>query len=203
MICLGIRCESNSESADSIGIGQIYDTVRIHNFYYDGTVEAKVYKKLRDRIDAFQTVVGNLQPILATVPTFIEQAVMSADPEEEGVLLAEFDRILDAPPSGPGLDQMVAMDVESDLQEIHQPLPPTSLFPETIEDLFVNSLILRQLGATFQKSANRTWHLNYKCRNCAVTFYPEIFEENPSLQLMSFGNPVFEELLSAIELVLN
>ncbi|MCZ0899173.1 helicase-related protein, partial [Microcoleus sp. HI-ES] len=44
-------------------IGQIYDTVRIHNFYYDGTVEAKVYKKLRDRIDAFQTVVGNLQPI--------------------------------------------------------------------------------------------------------------------------------------------
>ena len=63
-------------------IGQIYDTVRIHNFYYDGTVEAKVYKKLRDRIDAFQTVVGNLQPILATVPTFIEQAVMSADPEE-------------------------------------------------------------------------------------------------------------------------
>ena len=63
-------------------IGQIYDIVRIHNFYYDGTVEAKVYKKLRDRIDAFQTVVGNLQPILATVPTFIEQAVMSADPEE-------------------------------------------------------------------------------------------------------------------------
>ncbi len=35
-------------------IGQIYDTVRIHNFYYDGTVEAKVYKKLRDRIDAFE-----------------------------------------------------------------------------------------------------------------------------------------------------
>lgn len=184
-------------------IGQIYDTVRIHNFYYDGTVEAKVYKKLRDRIDAFQTVVGNLQPILATVPTFIEQAVMSADPEEEGVLLAEFDRILDAPPPGPGLDQMVAMDVESDLQEIRQPLPPTSLFPETIEDLFVNSLIVKQIGATFQKSANRTWHLNYKCRDCAVTFYPEIFEENPSLQLMSFGNPVFEELLSAIELVLN
>lgn len=184
-------------------IGQIYDTVRIHNFYYDGTVEAKVYKKLRDRIDAFQTVVGNLQPILATVPTFIEQAVMSADPEEEGVLLGEFDRILDAPPPGPALDEMVAMDVESDLQEIRQPLPPTSLFPETIENLFVNSLILKQIGATFDRSENRTWHLNYKGRDYAVTFYPDIFEENASLQLMSFGNPLFEEMLKDLALVPN
>ena len=179
-------------------IGQIYDTVRIHNFYYDGTVEAKVYKKLRDRIDAFQTVVGNLQPILATVPTFIEQAVMSADPEEEGVLLGEFDRVLDAPPPGPALDEMVAMDVESDLQEIRQPLQPTSLFPETIENFFVNSLILKQIGATFDRSENRTWQLNYKSRDYAVTFYPDIFDENASLQLMSFGNPLFEEMLSAI-----
>ncbi|MBE9094199.1 hypothetical protein [Tychonema sp. LEGE 07203] len=46
---------------------------------------------------------------------FIEQAVMSADSEEEGVLLGEFDRILDAPPLRPALDEMVAMDVESDL----------------------------------------------------------------------------------------
>ena len=27
-------------------IGQVYSTVNIHNFYYDGTVEAKVYRKL-------------------------------------------------------------------------------------------------------------------------------------------------------------
>jgi hypothetical protein len=184
-------------------IGQIYDTVRIHNFYYDGTVEAKVYKKLRDRIDAFQTVVGNLQPILARVPTFIEQAVMSADPEEEGVLLGEFDRILDAPPLRLALNEMVAMDVESDLQEIRQPLPPTSLFPETIEDLFVNSLILKQIGAIFDRSENRTWQLNYKSRDYYITFYPDIFEENASLQLMSFGNPLFEEMLNAIALVPN
>ncbi len=90
-------------------IGQVYSTVNIHNFYYDGTVEAKVYRKLRDRIDAFQSVVGNLQPILAQVPTFIERAVMSADPEEEGVLLAEFEQILDTPPLRPSLEKMVAI----------------------------------------------------------------------------------------------
>ena len=98
---------------------------------------------------------------------------------------------------------MVAMDVESDLQEIRQPLPLTSLFPETIENLFVNSVIVKQIGASFKQSANRTWQLNYKCRNYTVTFYPEIFEEHPSLRLMGFGNPVFEELLSAIDIVSN
>jgi len=176
-------------------IGQIYDTVRIHNFYYDGTVEAKVYRKLRDRINAFQTVVGNLQPILATVPTFIEQAVMSADPEEEGVLLAEFDRILDAPPLRLGLDEMVAMDVESDLIEIRQPLPQTSLSPELIENLFVNSAIFQQMGAKFDKKGDKIFQLSYKNTINTITFYPDIYEENPSLQLMSFGNPLFEEMV--------
>ncbi|MDV2997405.1 MAG: hypothetical protein N4J56_007110 [Chroococcidiopsis sp. SAG 2025] len=53
-------------------IGQVHPTVTIHNFYYDGTVEAKVYRKLRDRINALTAVVGSLQPILAQVPTFIQ-----------------------------------------------------------------------------------------------------------------------------------
>lgn len=96
-------------------IGQRYPTVRIHNFYYDGTVEAKVYRKLRDRINAFATVVGNLQPILAQVPTFIERAVMSADPEEEDVLMSQFDSVLDSPPPRLAIEEMVAMDLEADL----------------------------------------------------------------------------------------
>ena len=105
--------------------------------------------------------------------------------------------------NSPDAQADVSLKITSDLQEIRQPLPPTSLFPETIENLFVNSLILKQIGATFKKSANRSWHLNYKSCNYAVTFYPEIFEENPSLQLMSFGNPLFEEMLSAIDIVSN
>lgn len=50
-------------------IGQHYPTVTIHNFSYDGTVEAKVYRKLRDRLGAFTSVVGNLHPILTQTPT--------------------------------------------------------------------------------------------------------------------------------------
>ena len=31
-----------------------------------------------------------------------------------------------------------------------------------------------------------------------MTFYPDIFDENASVQLMSFGNPFFEEMLKDV-----
>ncbi|MFN6232955.1 MAG: helicase-related protein [Dolichospermum sp.] len=175
-------------------IGQRYETVRIHNFYYDGTVEAKVYRKLRDRINAFATVVGNLQPILAKVPTFIEQAAMSADPEEEDVLMSEFDSVLDAP-LRPGIEAMVTMDLDADLGEIQRPIPPTPFTPETIEHLFTTSTILKSAGVIFQPDGEKTWLLIYKSREYQITFYPDMFDEMPYLRLMNFGEPLFAEFL--------
>ena len=179
-------------------IGQVYSTVNIHNFYYDGTVEAKVYRRLRARIDAFQTVVGNLQPILAQVPTFIEQAVMSADPEEEGVLLAEFEQVLETPPLRPGLEEMVAMDVKADLKEIRQPLVSSPITPEQIEGLFINSQKLLTNNIFFESKGDRSWQLNYKNKAYFITFYPEVFDEKSSLRLMTVGDPLFEEILNMI-----
>ncbi|MFP4577238.1 MAG: DEAD/DEAH box helicase, partial [Coleofasciculus sp.] len=176
-------------------IGQIYPTVKIHNFYYDGTVEAKVYRKLRDRINAFATVVGNLQPILAQVPTFIEQAAISADPEEEDVLMSEFEQVLNTPPLRPALEEMIAMDVEADLQDIRQPIPPTPITPETIEQLFTTSASLKSEGVEFESLRDRIWQLTDQGQHYNVTFYPEVFDEMPSLRLMSFGEPLFEQLL--------
>ncbi len=185
-------------------IGQRYSTVRIHNFYYDGTVEAKVYRKLRARINAFATVVGNLQPILAQVPTFIEQAVMSADPEEEDVLMSEFDSIIDTPPLRLAIEEIISMDLDADLAEIQKPIHPTPFTPENIEQLFTTSAILKTYGTKFEKksdrftvvqSVDRVWELAHKGQKCSMTFYPDVFDEMPSLRLMTFGDPLFEELL--------
>ena len=179
-------------------IGQVYSTVNIHNFYYDGTVEAKVYRRLRDRIDAFQSVVGNLQPILAQVPTFIEQAVMSADPEEEGVLLAEFEQVLDTPPLRPGLEEMSAMDVEADLKEIRKSLVPSLITSEQIEALLTNSQMLIANDIFFESQGDRIWELTYKSKIYLVTFYPEVFDKKPSVRLMNHGEPLFPKLLETI-----
>ena len=177
-------------------IGQRYSTVRIHNFYYDGTVEAKVYRKLRDRINAFATVVGNLQPILAQIPTFIEQAAMSADPEEEDVLMSQFDSILDAPPLPWGIEEMITMDLEADLASIQQPIHPTAFTPESIERLFTTSALLRMRGVNFINIGDRIWELTYQGQNYSITFYPDVFDEKPSLRLMSFGDPLFEKIVN-------
>ena len=178
-------------------IGQRYPTVRIHNFYYDGTVEAKVYRRLRERIDAFTTVVGNLQPILAQVPTFIERAVMSADPEEEDVLLSEFEQILNTPPLRPAIDEMVESDVRADLAETSRPLPPTPLTNDRIEALFTTSVILKSHRVEFISQGDRSWQLLLPDRTYLVTFHPEVFEErSSSIRLLAFGDPLFDRLLA-------
>ncbi|MBU6185762.1 MAG: DEAD/DEAH box helicase family protein [Cyanobacteria bacterium REEB444] len=177
-------------------IGQRYTTVRIHNFYYDGTVEAKVYKKLRDRIDGFKTVVGNLQPILAKMPNFIERAVMSADPEEEDVLISEFEGILDDPPLRPALNDLIAMDVDADIAEIQKPIAQSPFSSEAMEQLFTNSLLLKNMGVEFTRESEGVWQLIYQQSIFSVTFYPDVFDEFPSLRLMSFGDPLFEQILA-------
>lgn len=176
-------------------IGQKYDTVRIHNLYYDGTVEAKVYKKLRDRINAFSNVVGNLQPILARTPTFIEQAAMSADPQEEDVLMSQLDTTLDSP-LGVGFETMVTMDIESDLEVINQPIITTNLTPEKIEHILTKSEFLKTKSIDFKNKGEKIWLLKYEDQEHEITFYPEKFTENPHLRLISFGEPLFTFLLS-------
>jgi SNF2 family DNA or RNA helicase len=176
-------------------IGQIYPEIIIHNFYYDGTVEAKVYQKLRQRIHAFETVVGNLQPILAQVPTFIEQAVMAVDPEEEGVLLRELEQAIATPPLRPDLETMVAMNVESDLMEVRKSLAPSPLTSQEIEQLFTNSQILKNRGVELISKAEGIWELNYQQKTYQITFYPDIFEQFPSLRLMSYGEPLWEKII--------
>lgn len=176
-------------------IGQIYPTIKIHNFFYDGTVEAKVYRRLRDRINAFETVVGNLQPILAQVPTFIEQAVMAADPEEEGVLLSELENVMANPPIRPNLEAMVAINVESDLAYVRQPITPSPITLQQTEQLLTTSEILKSKGVEFSNQGDRIWQMRQGENTYQVTFYPDVFDEIPSLRLMSYGEPLFENLL--------
>jgi hypothetical protein len=131
---------------------------------------------------------------MTQVPTFIERAAMSADPEEEDVLLSEFDQVLDTPHLRLALDEMVALDVEADLEEICQPIASAPITTEAIEQIFTNSALLKSSGAVFETASRRTWQLIYKGQTHAVTL-PEVFDQNPSLRLMNFGYPLFKELI--------
>ncbi|MGE3667620.1 MAG: DEAD/DEAH box helicase [Steroidobacteraceae bacterium] len=58
-------------------LGQRHPEIRIVNLHYEDTVETDVYHALRDRIGLFESVVGRLQPILASLPGRIAQGVLA------------------------------------------------------------------------------------------------------------------------------
>ncbi|MBX5249964.1 DEAD/DEAH box helicase family protein [Rhizobium sp. NLR4b] len=66
-------------------LGQRFSDIRIINLHYEDTVEADVYRALRNRISVFENVVGGLQPILTRLPRLIEETVLSrtADSNEK------------------------------------------------------------------------------------------------------------------------
>ena len=66
-------------------VGQRFSDIQIVNLHYEDTIEADVYRALRDRISIFENVVGGLQPILTRLPRLIEESVLaqSTDPDEK------------------------------------------------------------------------------------------------------------------------
>jgi SNF2 family DNA or RNA helicase len=65
-------------------LGQRFSDIRIVNLHYEDTVEADVYRALRDRISIFERVVGGLQPILARLPKLIEETVLAKSARPDG-----------------------------------------------------------------------------------------------------------------------
>lgn len=101
-----------------------------------------------------------------------------------------------APSVRPALDEMVSMmDVEADLAESSAGFPPSPIQLQEIEQLLTTSVVLKSRGYVFEPSAERIWLLTFESKKYTATFYPEIFDETPSLRLMNFGDPLFEKLL--------
>jgi ERCC4-related helicase len=177
-------------------IGQKYPTVRIFNLLYDGTVEAKVYRRLHERIKGFASVVGALQPILARVPTFIEKAALSADPEENEALLSQFYELLEAPPPRPNIEDFGAADVQADIVELRKPIPPSPFKWVDIECLLTTSQLLKMRTCQWFLDKPGVWNLHYQNQFYRVTFDPQEFDKESKLRLLIHGDPLFESLLS-------
>ncbi len=97
---------------------------------------------------------------------------------------------------GLAIEDMVAIDMEADLAEIRKPIALTPFTVEQIEQLFTTSALLKSKGVIFEAACGRTWQLTFQGKKYAVTFFPEVFETKPSLRLMNFGDPLFEQLIN-------
>jgi len=74
-------------------LGQRRREIVVLHFFYEGTVEARVYEALSRRIGWFETVVGELQPILRRAYLAIQRAAMEPPEGRDTVLAAELEAV--------------------------------------------------------------------------------------------------------------
>lgn len=177
-------------------IGQVYDEVWIRNYFYEETIEAQVYRALSTRINWFEGIVGELQPILARVGRAIERLVMATQQERDALLSNELSEI------EASLDQQ-----EGDILRIYQgtesaPAVIDAEAPVTLADLETQVTTSRLLGARLQQEQEiaRAYRLRAgQTADQLVTFEPDTFDRYPnSVSLLSYGNSVLDELLDGV-----
>ena len=167
-------------------IGQRRHEVRIRHFMYEGTVEADVYAALGDRIDWFETVVGDLQPILQAVQRTIQQAAMATGPEREELIRRGIESLQSFDPDGGPLS-----DWEPTVS------PPKVRSPLSLEDL---SEVVREMDPwkTSIEPGSRADTFRVANGDRDLTFDRSIAEDE-DITLCTYSVPEFECLMSQPE----
>ncbi|MBN1856437.1 MAG: DEAD/DEAH box helicase family protein [Dehalococcoidia bacterium] len=176
-------------------IGQRFREVWIRNYFYEDTVEANVYRALEGRIMWFESVVGDLQPILARVARTITSAALETGAARRDVLAREIEAIKhdvdQRATSELNLDQYVPGEVEQ---------RPDTLSPVTqagIEGTMLRSSTVKDRLQPHPSMAG-AYHLWHEGGAVPVTFDPGLFDEKPeTVRLLSYGEELFDSIIDA------
>ena len=172
-------------------LGQQHPAIRVVNLHYAGTVETDVYRALRDRIGLFERVVGRLQPILATLPGAITEAVLTG---AHGA--ARRANVVDAIERQAGEAERGGFDLDAALDDESAP-PERPPPPVTLDDLdrVLGSPDLMPPGTDVQPLGHREYGLLAPGmrERVRVTTDPAYYEEHAeSVALWSPGSPLFQ-----------
>jgi len=178
-------------------IGQVSPKVKILNYFYEGTVEAEVYRRLSERIGSFTVTVGPLQPILARLPKLIEEIAFTARKERDAKLqeaLEKLDREIERA-------RAENLNLEDYLGAEPMALPQGQQAPVTMEDireLLTESRLLRR-RTCFEDEGDGVLRLKTEEDEELVTFDPDVFDSHPdTVKFMCYGEPLFERLLNMV-----
>ena len=178
-------------------IGQRYDRVWIKNYFYEDTVEANVYRRLSDRISWFEDVIGELQPILARVAESIKKVAMTTKDKRDAELNREINAITEE------LETQDAENLELNKHlELQLPRTVELKSPVTLPQLKEAILGSSALKGIFQENPDLpgSYFMKLDGEKYSVTFDPALFDRYPnSLQLLTYGNPLLDRLLTIID----
>jgi len=178
-------------------LGQAHSVIHIINLHYADTVEADVYRALRERIGLFQSVIGRLQPILSQLPSRITSTVLADKSQHE----SERYRIINV------LEQDVQAMGQSgfDLDAVAENEMTIPSRPETRLSLMDLDKVLRHeeaMPAGIVAKPMGLLQYSYQApgmdKPLRITTDKNFYaEHSESLELWSPGNPLFPEPVSA------
>jgi hypothetical protein len=130
--------------------------------------------------------------ILRRVAEKFPHSFLIADPEEEDVLMSDFESVIEAPLGRLSIEEMTTMDLEADIAEIQKPIAPSPFQPESIEQMFTTSVIFNNQSILFTRiqDKDKVWQLLYKGNIYNVTFYPNVFDAQALLKINEFWRPL-------------
>ena len=188
-----MRAEQRIGRIDRIGG---HPDVYIRNYFYEDTVEARVYQALSRRIDWFEWIVGELQPILGGVERTIREIALTRKIDrktrmEEAIrqLEAEYERQKVA---GIRLDDYLISEAPERIEEGS---------PVTLADL---ERILTQeesLKSCWENhpEIDGAWLLHWNDAQIPVTFERTLFDRYPeTLRFLTYGEHLLGELLNQL-----
>ncbi len=177
-------------------IGQRFPTVWIWNYFLEDTIEAEVYRRLMDRIDWFQSVVGALQPILHRVDRTIRSLAMQTPAQRRGRIeqeLAEIDDQVTAAEGGfDPTDHLTRTTPSSP--------PPPPATPDQLRRFFTESSPTLRTRLRPHPDLPGAYRVRWENRDTTATFSPDLARRHPdTLRLLTFGDPLFEHLLGEVD----
>jgi superfamily II DNA or RNA helicase len=171
-------------------LGQRFADIRIVNLHYNDTVESDVYRALRRRIRAFESVVGGLQPILSRLPRLIGDATLTArgvGAPADGAQAAErLEREIE------GAADAVAIEDLTDQALVVPPSAPPSLTLATLENVLKDGLI--PIGFDVKLLGDSDFMLGVPDigRATRITVDRDLYDQHAdSMEFWTQGNPTF------------
>lgn len=174
-------------------LGQKHHDIQIVNLHYADTVETEVYLALRRRIGLFENVVGRLQPILARLPSLIQERVLEGGAKDEVARQRAVNAIenetIRVQEDGSGFD--IDAVTEVDLEEAPRPEPALSLLDL---DAVIRTAALLPPGVEISAMGEREYRFSQPGLNkpIRVTTNPAYFEQHAdTVEFWTPGCPVF------------
>ena len=189
------RSEQRNGRCDRIGAR--YQTIKVTNYFYAGTVEERVYSGIKKDYTDFTDIVGAAQPVLADIEKTIEQLSLQNPKDRDAAIDQAISRLKHE------IDDLAARPVEiTDVGSTILEQPPVLESDFKPSDLKSLLLSLKTPLITFEKVDDNQYLLNISQANSeplqSLVTWDRDFADSTKMEFLTFGSKSMNQIFSLI-----